>query len=468
MAGSPSYDFLAESFLFDDAMAAESFGGVSDGKLQQELERYREFIDSTSNAVRADSEARILAGTGAPDLRLLAQCAWYVSEFIVRDPLYELTSPKTNAQAPLAQLLGLKKESSGERRKDIRDALALMRSLTPMVAAGYVTVLPISRAFEPPSELPITAPTDGGANLLPPRLMEWFKERALIWPVEIRDGQMLLLQQDARNAPRRSIGVEFRVEPIEPASEWTDDSPGGPFLYNLLEQRIVSFDEHTKIAKFVAHLPDEAPSEHAYRAWVRQSIHQSAAAFADRTIREVRLADALGARFLTRSRLAAEFLSLAAPTATSNNVVETTLNAVLNLDVPFLEGIAIEDLMRIRQDDGEAFQAFRGALEKELRALELESDSEVAKTKAEHVRHELVSVQLVAIETQIKKFKIKLLADAVLAVGSLLASVPTAGISLVATGIAAASVVKAKAEYDASVKQHPAYFLWRVRKARHN
>jgi hypothetical protein len=334
-----------------------------------------------------------------------------VPEFIVRDPLYELTGPKTNAQAPMEKFLGLKQQTSDERRKEICTALDVMQRLIPMVAAGYVNILPISRAFEPPSQLPITAPKDGGADLLPAPLMEWFKARAAIRPVEIRDGRMVLLQRDVRDVPRRSIGIEFRKEPEELVAEWSDDDdPGGVFLYKLFEQRVVSLDDATRIAKFVMSLPDEPPSPEAYRAWVSQSIHQSAATFADRTIREVRLADALNARFLTRSALEAAFLSLSAPKARGDNVMMTTLNAVVNFDVPFLEGLAIE--------------------------------------------------------SQIKRFKTKLFADSALAVGSLLASVPTGGLSLIGTGIAAASLMKAKAEYEASVKQHPAYFLWRVRRAR--
>ena len=464
MAGSPSYDFLGESLLFDETMLAESFRTVTDADLERELARYREFIDSCPVTV-SESPGRILAGMGSPDLQLLAQCAWYMPEFVVRDPLYELTSRKTNAQIPIEQYLGLEQQTSDERRKDICTALAVMKKLVPMVAAGYVNILPISRAFEPPSELPLTAPKNGGADLLPAPLMNWFNARAVIRPVEIRDGKMLLLQQDARDAPRRSIAVEFRKEPRKLGAEWEgEDGPGGVFLYNLFEQRVVSIDERTRIAKFVMHLPEEAPSPEAYRAWVSQSIHQSAAAFADRTIREVRLADALHARFLTRSSLAAAFLSLSTPQIDAGNIMTTTLNAVVNFDVPFLEGIAIDDLMRVRQEEGEAFEAFRNSLEKELRSLELEVDPDVAKIKAEHVRHELATVQLAAIETQIKSFKTKLFADSALAIGSLLASVPTGGLSLIGTGIAAASLMKAKAEYEASVKQHPAYFLWRVRK----
>lgn len=463
--GSPSYDFLGHSFLFDEALVAESFRTVPDAELERELQGYREYIDASPATISGEAKTRIVAGAGDPDLRLLTQCAWYVEEFVVRDPLYELTSPKTNAQAPMEQYLGLKRRTSDERREDVVGAVNKMRKLVPMVAAGYVTALPISRAFEPPPNLPITVPIDGGANLLPSQLMEWFKQRARVCPVEIRDGTMIMFNQDVRNSPRRSIGVQFRLDSGEEADWSVASGSEAVFLYHLFEQQIVSFDEETRIAEFASHLPEVPPSEELYRAWVRQTIHQAAAAFADRTMRAVRLAGTLRARFMTSSPLTAAFLSLADPASHSSNVVQTTLNAVLNFDVPLLEGVAIEDLMRVRQEEGEAFQAFRFALERELRALELESDSVIARAKADHVRHELASVQLAAIKSQVKSYRTKLFADSALGIGSLLASVPTGGLSLIATGMAAASFTKAKAEYDASVKGHPAYFLWCVQKA---
>src|SRR5690242_12035569 len=109
MPGSPSYDFLDDSFLFDDDLSSRGYPEITDTELEQELQRYREHIDRELGHLDLDGKAnqrrpRLLAGEGVADLRLLEQCAWYVPEFIVRDPLYELTAPRSNAQVPMSHL----------------------------------------------------------------------------------------------------------------------------------------------------------------------------------------------------------------------------------------------------------------------------------------------------------------------------------------------------------------------------
>jgi hypothetical protein len=50
--------------------------------------------------------------------------------------------------------------------------------------------------------------------------------------------------------------------------------------------------------------------------------------------------------------------------------------------------------LRVRTDDGEAFQTFRLELEKQLRDLRLIKDPEQLRIKAENAMHELCEVQL--------------------------------------------------------------------------
>jgi hypothetical protein len=470
MAGSPTYDFLGNSFLLDPRRFESRYRDVPPDELEAELSAYREHIDAELSELEVGDDthsghSRLIAGSGDLNLQLVSQCAWYVSEFVIRDPLYELSAPVSNAQRPFEKMLGLEEGDAAARREEIFETVRQLKEITPMVAAGYVRLLPTSRLFEPPEQLPITMPRDGGADLLPAPLMQWFRERVSVKRVELKDGKMLVFDAPGGLEPRRSIAVQFNPVSTDPFAS-TDGSQGADpiFPYNLMEQRVVDFDEVTGKFSAFLHLPDTAPEPEYFKAWVRQSIHTSAFEVVRRTATEIRLANRFNARYLTLSPFTANLLGATTSESSRTDVVAQTVNAIVDLDVPFLPEASVSDIMRVRQDEGEAFQAFRDALEAQLRELELEEDPERARIKAEHVRHELATIQLAAVERQVKKFRRKFVTDSVLAVGTLAAALPTGGLSLLGTGIAGASIYKAKAEYDQGVKTHPAYFLWRVRR----
>ena len=112
---------------------------------------------------------------------------------------------------------------------------------------------------------------------------------------------------------------------------------------------------------------------------------------------------------------------------------------------------------------GEEFQNFRLHLEKQFRDLRLVKDPEERKIKAENAFHELNEVQIHAINqkmSQIKKTNVFL--DGIIAVGSLLAAIPTSGWSIIAT---AGRGVKPFMDSENQIKQNPAFFLWKVKKS---
>src|SRR5215831_14559370 len=60
-----------------------------------------------------------------------------------------------------------------------------------------------------------------------------------------------------------------------------------------------------------------------------------------------------------------------------------TACSLFSIDLPFLEEIDIATLMRIRTEEGQAFQAFRDALERGFRVLRGENDEEKLRQKTE-------------------------------------------------------------------------------------
>ena len=94
--GSRVYDFLSESFLFDDSLLSEEFSDVTEAEILRELVRYREFCLSAAAELEQEassntSNLKLFSGIRRVGPRLLKQSAFYVEQHILYDPLFELT-----------------------------------------------------------------------------------------------------------------------------------------------------------------------------------------------------------------------------------------------------------------------------------------------------------------------------------------------------------------------------------------
>jgi hypothetical protein len=141
------------------------------------------------------------------------------------------------------------------------------------------------------------------------------------------------------------------------------------------------------------------------------------------------------------------------------------MQTLLNLDVPFAADADIATLMRLRRDEGEAFELFRLELEKQLRAIQLEADPEKARILAMHAVHEIEEVGVAAVASKLKSLKAKGSIDGAIGVAGLAGAVATGGWSLAATAHAVLSGAKTAKEYLIGRREHPAFFVWRVKDA---
>lgn len=122
--------------------------------------------------------------------------------------------------------------------------------------------------------------------------------------------------------------------------------------------------------------------------------------------------------------------------------------------------------MRIRQDEGEAFERFRLLLDQKLSSVRETDDPKEAKRSAEYAVHELTQVRMDEISAKLKGVKEKFAANAVIAGLGLAATVQTAGLGLLSTALAVANIGKTVIDYRQEVKRHPAFFLWKVLKSK--
>jgi hypothetical protein len=232
--GSIVFDFLTESFLFDENRIESAFAGQSDDEINAELRRYREFClahlgELEQEALRSKSALRVFAGVQRVSLRTLKQSAFYVEQYVLPDPLFVLTSESTHLDEGVRSYLGFQERTLN--RAELATVLRYLRALTPMVAHDFVRFLPVSYLFEPPAETPICYSENYFDDVLPSEIMDFFRERAIVR--SLRKANEGWLVEDKLSVGR-AIAIQFR-----------DHDSSKVFIQHLFEQEIVDWNRDT-------------------------------------------------------------------------------------------------------------------------------------------------------------------------------------------------------------------------------
>jgi hypothetical protein len=456
--GSRVFDFLTESFLFRNDLISDRFASVPLAEIERELDRYRDFclanqaafmdeVDRTSTVAFYDPEPI--------DVPTLTQAALYIDQYVLQDPLLKLTEKPSESAKMLAA--GPVYPPSMDGSLDLRELariLKTMKALTPMVAANFLKFVPSSLALETPAEIPIYVSDNAFEDALPAEILRFFKESARLSTAVLESNGNYRLQ---KLRPSRRIDIQFK-----------GDLEGRGHGYTL--RRI----EDTVIKDAAAHeltvtlsLPDTPPPETEFRRWVQQSVNLAARNLFHELYSGAVLAANLGVAYGTRSELRFRALRLAMKPDTSIPI--RTANAFINLDLPFINYLDIEHVMRIRREEGEAFDNFRRALDFKLSSLQEASDLQSAQKSASDAVRELTEVQLREVELKMRSIREKLGYSAVagLVVG-LAAAVQQQGFSLLSAAAAAIPIGNAVLDYRKDVKRHPAFFLWKALAKRTN
>lgn len=455
--GTKAFDFLSDSFLFDAARIRDQFSGVTESEILKELRRYREFCLSSAAEIEQEvasntSNLKLFSGIKMVRPDLLRQSAFYVEQHILYDPLFEMTSwrppSESEDKGALGKLLGLPGQDSSLDREKLSKIVTYLKALTPMVAANYVKLLPTSYFFEPPEELPVRHSENGFADVVPKQLLEFFHENASVKSVKNVGGAMII---DGSFEIGRGIFVMFKDHGVE-------DAMG----FQLAEQQVTGVNREERTVSFTMYVSPHPPGKEEFDRWVYQSINQTAGHLYRRILLENTFAMTFGASYLSNSPFVFRLLEQVVPVEAT--IQTNTANALMRVDLPFLNEVDVETLMKVRQEDGEAFQNFRLELDKQLRDLRLIEDPETLRVKTENALHELSEVQVNQINQKVAYLKNRISVEAAVAVGSLLGAVQSGGFTLPVALLAAFQGYKSFAEYQRQKKENPAFFLWKVLK----
>ncbi|WP_158819904.1 hypothetical protein [Granulicella sp. S156] len=451
--GSRTYEFLAESLLFNQTLVAEEFESVSEQELEKELRRYYDF--ATKEAATVESEIStdpsnlVVVSDEQINLAHLVQSSLYVNQYVFDDPLLPLVERLDRTADAMNQYLGMKQDDGIDRRKLARVA-GLLKSVTPFVAGNFLKLLPLRPIRPAGKPLEINYSPTAYDDALPSEIMKLFREAAVVKSMTKVD-RGFRLENGLR--PGRAINIDFG-----------DDTGKADFMYLLWKHEVIDMDEKTHIVRGTFTLPDDVPDAAYFDHWLKQSVNQAALELFTRIERQFAFAARLNAVLGSRSELT--YRAVQKVLEPQSSIPVHTANTFLNLDLPVLAGVSPEDIMRIRQDEGEAFQRFRLLLDQKLSSIREKDDPAEANRAADYAVHELTQVRMDEIDAKMKGVKEKLATNAMIAGLGLAATVQTAGVGLLSTAVAFATIGKTIFDYRQDVKRHPAFFLWKVLKSK--
>jgi hypothetical protein len=452
-----AFDFLNDSFLLDEGQIASKYSGITDLELLKALEQYREHVLShgdelRSEAARVDGALSISFDTSSrsrPSTDLLKQCALYFDRAVVDDPLFPLTKQSAPSALAVNQYLGL--PAPGLDRGAIASSAQFMRSLRPMTAGRFLKFAPTTAVLEPPDETPITYSASLYEERIPEALRDWIRNRARVSPLRKHTGREGWYWRPGDPLEvGRAIAVSF-------------DGHEGAFTYFLFttqaEPHPDGEDGHFILTQW---MPDAPPPPAQFQAWVTQSINQSGGKLLEHLHVDMAHASRSGSMLLTQSSLMGELLTMR---TVGSTVTEDLAQLALRLDLPILGEVSVEDLMNVRNQYGEAFHNFRLALQRHLRELRTTADPSVIEKKLENLQHELQEVQVAEVQKEVRRVKREVMRSLVIGAVSLGAVVPTTGWSLAGLAAAAIGAYRAGTGYSDRVKEHPAFLLWKLKRA---
>jgi hypothetical protein len=323
-----------------------------------------------------------------------------------------------------------------------------MKLLTPMIAGNFTKFVPSSKSTEDTEEIPVYASENYFEDALPAQVLRKFQEAAEVSAViSLGEGCFKL----TRLKPTRGISIRFR-----------GDTEGHASMYSLhqIEKSQLKVGSEGEFEMKLS-LPKTPPSAAQFQVWVRQSVNQAARNRFRETFEDAELATQLNAALSTRSQLRFDVLRTVVEPSTSQPL--RTANTFLNMDLPILEEISVENLMKVREDE-QAFANFRFALDHTLSRLRETSDVKDAKRIQEEAIEDLTGVQLREVKQKVSNMYRS--AGRRMVTGglvSLVAAVQNQGLGLLtAATTAVASAGLAYYEVRDDIKLNPAFFLWKA------
>jgi hypothetical protein len=443
------YDFLTDSFLFNDLDIADGYSRFSDSEVTAEVERYRAFaqgkkgeldasIDRLSSTLSVHFDATCRA---EPRPNVLKRAALYFDHVVLDDPLLLLAR---RADHPLQAALdyALRVQTARAGREEVAAVASQMKAAAPAVASGFLRFSPYYTESGV-SEVPLLYSETRFREFIPDELVPFLESRVRVGSFEAIGGKGHVKFHEELQ-PSRRIAVRF-------------EGHAQPICYAHMELDARVLNEERRYVGGVLIVPEEPPSPEVFKAWVEQSVNQAARATLDVVFADIEEAVRSRSMLLTGSPFVAELLRL----RTEPTMEEDLARLALELELPTIEDASLETVMEVRDNESDAFEAFRRMLAKELRALRHLDDPAVVEQRMADLRHELEETRVPEMATTVRDLRRSLGLEMAAAGLSLIGAVAT-GTMLLPAAVAGIAAARTTQKYQSEVSRNPAFFLWKV------
>jgi hypothetical protein len=449
------FDFLTESFLFNNSYIETYYSTITEKELQLELRKYREYTRKNLPLIISEiQQGKNLMNISIesfgylPDENMLKQIALYLDRVILPDPVFEYTNEKGHAHVPISRVMGIN-ASLDINRKNLANDIKYMKGTTSLVANKFVKYFPVSLIHEPPKNLPIIYSENNYSDDLPPEVFNYFYEKAKVNNIERVDGHMCY-----REDKPLDLGTTIHVS-------FDGDTGHKGMIYQYMASKVENFDEKTGRISLLQHIPDTI-NELEFRAWVSQSINRAAIRTYSEVFNELVLSKQIECMYLAKSQFTADLLNLA---IVKKDINTDLINLAMKLDLPVFYKMSLDEIISIRYNHGEAFHNFRTELNSKLLNLRTITDANELRTKLENISFELNEVQVLEVNKEYRKILRTFGVDIVLLTGSLITSFCTGGLTLIGAAGATAKGASDYAKYLSKVKENNGYFIWKLNKS---
>lgn len=367
---------------------------------------------------------------------------------IVGDPLLKFAAPKHEMTKVEQQGLGIAHDDPLDLAL-LTNKLQYFSALAPYIEAGFLHTLPLELLHEAPQEIPINFPKNLYRELVPPDAVEFVRRAAIVRPLaKTADGLIVLDEPNTRR--KRHVCITFA----------DDEAANESSFYNFREFHVDAV-KPGGIVQFSYKPWSDVPLDKAqYDIWIEQSVNQTIGARLESISKEMRVADALGAPYLTESTFEAQLLARSGqPASTHNSNAINFLQAndhLLNLEDP-------KAIFRLRTDNADLLNRFRlslAAVSDELKGKTGQEFQERAKQLFEkEIQPQIAEVNAAIGRLEGAAAKGLIQTGAVLALALLTGpTLPVAALLVLAAAGVAGEALPAVGDYQRARKQPQ--FIW--------
>ena len=459
-----NYNFLTESFLFNDTGIQDGFKDYSDKQIKSELDKYRNYILSNMDSIRNEIilDKRMIKVTiesfdNRPSEEYLKQLVLYIDCVLIADPLFELTENKSDASEVISEYMGMKKHK-GIDRAALSEALKYMKNSTPLIVCDFIKFIPTSLIHEAPKDIPIVYDGNGFRESLPEHLMNLIKHKLEVRNIRRGDDGLII----TANEPLKKGTMLYLYFPD------VENNSGEIVSYQKMKLvDDIDANGHFKAAFYIP----ELITDYEFDVWLEQSRNRASVQLFEDTVKEYSFASGFNSMYLTGSELKAQILS----TIYGNSPSADIANLAMKINLPIVEKTDLITILDIREKYGESFKNFRVNLGNELVKLRGIDDNNTLKKRLDEISYQIYETNINAIDKDIRKIINSIKIDGSILTGSLLTScianhngsVASAAVSL--TGICSGLFVLAKGVSGSlkeivNIKDKPEYFLWKLEK----